>query len=172
MTSAFSILKKKYPNISAEMSHCPALPEKEFKKFADKNEITLFNGPLRELFARCDCAMVTSGTATLEAALMGIPHVVTYKTSGVTYSIFKHFVKIPYIGLPNIISQEIVVPECIQKDATPVSIAGALEPFLQDHSYYRSTVSKLISIRNHLGAHQPSEELVRIIRTIVDPLQH
>jgi lipid-A-disaccharide synthase len=167
MVGAFSMLKKSYPDLTAEISHCPFLPQELYEEYTHRSDITISSDPLRELYSRCDCAMVTSGTATLEAALMGTPHVIAYKTSLLTYSIAKHFLKIPYIGLPNIISQEQIVPECIQHDATPEVIAKAMDPFLSDRLFYQTTVTRLIGIRNHLGSHIPSEELTRIIKNVV-----
>jgi lipid-A-disaccharide synthase len=164
MIQAYTILKEKYPELTVEISKCSYLSDDEFLSYTKGSDLKLFSGPLRELYARSDFAIVTSGTATLEAALMGIPHVIAYKTSPVNYQLFKHFLKIPFIGLPNIISQEMVVPECIQNDAAGESIADAFEVFLKDDSYYKITASKLLRLKNHLGAFKPSEELVKIIR--------
>lgn len=169
MIEAYSLLKKKYPELTVEISKCSYLSDDEFLSYANGSDLTLFSGPLRELYARSDFAIVTSGTATLEAALMGVPHVIAYKTSPINYQLFKHFLKIPFIGLPNIISQEMVVPECIQNDATGTSIAEAFEAFLKDDSYYKITASKLLRLKNHLGAFKPSEELVKIVRNCITP---
>ncbi|HEX2958003.1 MAG TPA: lipid-A-disaccharide synthase [Chitinispirillaceae bacterium] len=169
MIEAYTLLKKKYPELTVEVSKCSYLSDEEFSEYTQGSDLTLFSGPLHELYSRSDFAIVTSGTATLEAALMGVPHVIAYKTSPVNYQLFKHFLKIPFIGLPNIISQEMIVPECIQNDATGASIAEAVEVFLKDDSYYKMTASKLLLLKNHLGAFKPSEELVKIIRNCITP---
>lgn len=163
MIDAFTILKSSYPDLTAEISQCSYLTNEEFQKLTGGSELKCFTGPLRDLYARSDLAIVTSGTATLEAALMGVPHVIAYKTSSLNYQIFKHFLKIPFIGLPNIISQEMVVPECIQEHSSAASIADAVETFLKDDSYYKITASRLVRLKNHLGAFKPSEEMVKII---------
>jgi lipid-A-disaccharide synthase len=167
MIGACSILKEKFPNLTVEISKCSYLSDQEFQKYTKGCDSPLFSGPLRELYARSDLAIVTSGTATLEAALMGVPHVIAYKTSPINYRLFKHFLKIPFIGLPNIISQELVVPECIQNEATSISIAEAVSAFLNDNEYYKITASKLLRLKNHLGAFKPSEELVKIIKNAI-----
>jgi lipid-A-disaccharide synthase len=169
MIKAYTILKEKYPELTVEISKCSYLSDDEFLSYTNGSDFKLFSGPLRELYARSDFAIVTSGTATLEAALMGIPHVIAYKTSPINYQLFKHFLKIPFIGLPNIISQEMVVPECIQNAATGESIAEAFEVYLKDDSYYKITASRLLRLKNHLGAFKPSEELVKIIRNCINP---
>jgi lipid-A-disaccharide synthase len=169
MIDAFNILKCRYPDLTAEVSQCSYLPDDEFLKFTNGSDLSFFPGPLRDLYARSDLAIVTSGTATLEAALMGVPHVIAYKTSHLNYQIFKHLLKIPFIGLPNIISQEMVVPECIQQESSAASIAEAVENFLKDDSYYKITASRLVRLKNHLGAFKPSEELVKIILNKITP---
>lgn len=89
--------------------------------------------PIRIMFSHAemaciaaDAALVASGTATLEVALCRCPMVISYRISPITYTILKHAVKIPYIGLPNILSQQKIVPELIQNQATPNRLAEAL----------------------------------------------
>jgi lipid-A-disaccharide synthase len=73
-----------------------------------------------------DAALVASGTATLEAALARCPMVITYRVPNLTYRMMKRKALLPYIGLPNILSGEFVVPELLQDEATPDNLAQAL----------------------------------------------
>jgi lipid-A-disaccharide synthase len=89
--------------------------------------------PLQILFghanlalAAADVALVASGTATLEAALLRCPHVVAYRMSPTTYRLMKRKAYLPYVGLPNILAGEWLVPELLQDDATPANLARAL----------------------------------------------
>lgn len=73
-----------------------------------------------------DVALVTSGTATLEVALCQCPMVISYKISSLTYVYVKHKIKVPYVGLPNILLGKNVVPELLQHNATPQKLAQAV----------------------------------------------
>lgn len=80
-------------------------------------------GDPKELFRRCDILIAASGTVTLEAAIQGVPMLIIYKTSVLTYLLAKIFVKIPHVGLPNIIAQYQIVPELLQDEANPEKIS-------------------------------------------------
>jgi lipid-A-disaccharide synthase len=81
--------------------------------------------------AACDIALVTSGTATLEVMLHQKPMIIAYKTNWLTYCIAKCLIKIPFIGLPNILANQRIVPEFIQRQATAPEIARTLLSLLQ-----------------------------------------
>jgi lipid-A-disaccharide synthase len=80
--------------------------------------------------AAADVALVASGTATLEAALLRCPHVVAYRMSPTTYRLMKRKGYLPWVGLPNILAGEWLVPELLQDDATPKNLARALANWL------------------------------------------
>jgi lipid-A-disaccharide synthase len=88
--------------------------------------ITLLFGHAHDAMIAADGALVASGTATLEAALLKCPMVITYKMSGLSYWIAKRKQYLPYYGLPNILAGKFVVPEILQDDATPENLAQAL----------------------------------------------
>ena len=96
--------------------------------------------PVRILFghanlalAAADVALVASGTATLEAALLRCPHVVAYRMSPTTYRLMKRKAYLPYVGLPNILAGEWLVPELLQDDATPENLARAVGNWIRHH---------------------------------------
>lgn len=88
--------------------------------------ITLLFGHSHDAMIVADGVLVASGTATLEAALLKRPMVITYKMSPVTFWLAKRKQYLPYVGLPNILSGKFVVPELLQNDATPENLAQAL----------------------------------------------
>jgi len=88
--------------------------------------ITLLFGHAHDAMIAADGVLVASGTATLEAALLKRPMVITYKLSPLTYWIAKRKQYLPYVGLPNILAGKFVVPEILQDDATPENLAQAL----------------------------------------------
>ena len=98
---------------------------------ADLN-LTMMTGHSLEAMAAADAVLVASGTATLEAALLKRPMVITYKVSKLSYWVLKRRAYQPFLGLPNILAGEQVVPELIQDAATPESLCEALLTLIQD----------------------------------------
>jgi lipid-A-disaccharide synthase len=97
-----------------------------WKQEAQQLPITLLFGHAHDAMIAADGALVASGTATLEAALLKCPMVITYKMPALTYWIAKRKQYLPYFGLPNILAGKFVVPEILQDDATPENLAQAL----------------------------------------------
>jgi lipid-A-disaccharide synthase len=97
-----------------------------WKQEAQQLPITLLFGHAHDAMIAADGALVASGTATLEAALLKCPMVITYKMSSLSYWIAKRKQYLPYVGLPNILAGKFVVPEILQDDATPENLAQAL----------------------------------------------
>ena len=97
-----------------------------WKMEAQQLPITLLFGHSHDAMIAADGVLVASGTATLEAALLKRPMVITYKMSALTYWIAKRKQYLPYVGLPNILAGKFVVPEILQDDATPENLAQAL----------------------------------------------
>ncbi len=98
-----------------------------------------------------DFAITSSGTATLEIALLGIPMVILYQISSLTFTIGKKLVKAEHVGLPNLLYGDTVVPELLQKDMNVEEIVKQTSKFLDDKNYYDSTIRKLLSIKDKLG---------------------
>jgi lipid-A-disaccharide synthase len=93
--------------------------------------IQILFGHANLALAAADVALVASGTATLEAAMLRCPHVIAYRMSPTTYRIMKRKGYLPYVGLPNILAGEWLVPELLQDDATPENLARALGNWLK-----------------------------------------
>jgi lipid-A-disaccharide synthase len=94
--------------------------------------LTLLFGHSHEALAAADLALVASGTATLETALFKTPMVITYRQSPLTWVMMRRMLYLPYIGLPNILAGEQVVPEFVQGKATPGALAEALLALAHD----------------------------------------
>ena len=103
-----------------------------YRSGADSLNLTILFGHAREALAAADVALVASGTATLEAALLKKPMVITYKMAGGSWLLMRRMGYLPYIGLPNVLAGEFVVPELLQHDATPENLAQALHNALND----------------------------------------
>lgn len=92
----------------------------------------LLFGHAQDALGAADVALVASGTATLEAALIKRPMVITYKIAPFSYWLMKRMAYLPYVGLPNVLAGKFVVPELLQKDATPPKLAEALDTLYGD----------------------------------------
>ena len=92
--------------------------------------VTLLDGQSHLALAACDAVLIASGTATLEALLYKRPMVVAYRLAPLTFWIIKRMVKSPYISLPNLLAQRLLVPELLQDDATPQALAQTLLPLI------------------------------------------
>ena len=104
------------------------------------------------VFRAADAALCKSGTTTLEAAIAGCPLVIAYRTSALEYAVARRIVKIPFIGLVNIVAGREIAPEFVQDALQPVALANALGPLLDDESPDRAAqVMALRELRDSLG---------------------
>jgi lipid-A-disaccharide synthase len=132
-------------------------PTLTLEQLAEQAQISLdgmriIQGDTYSIIAASEVAMVASGTATLETALLGCPMVIAYKVSPLTYRLGKMLITgVDFIGMPNILAGEKIVPELIQAELTARNLIRAAEPMLHD-SIRKQTIAKLNSIRGRLGA--------------------
>ena len=168
MINAAALLKRQYPNLRVVVSKCHGLPMELYQPACLQTGIDVFEGQLSDLLDRARYALVTSGTATLETALAGVPMVIVYRTSAMTYWILKQMVRVPYIGLPNIVAGERIVPECIQRQANGHELAQEMQKYIDSPEYYEATVEKLSRLKGLLGCKSPSVEIASAIISIVN----
>jgi len=112
--------------------------------------LTLLFGHSHEALAASDIALVASGTATLETALFKTPMVIAYKQSAFTWALMRRMAYLPWIGLPNILAGEQLVPEFVQDKATPGNLANALLELLHDAGARRRQADKFREIHANL----------------------
>nr|WP_172604538.1 lipid-A-disaccharide synthase [Pseudomonas fluorescens] len=93
--------------------------------------VTLLDGQSHLALAACNAVLIASGTATLEALLYKRPMVVAYRLAPLTFWILKRMVKSPYVSLPNLLAQRLLVPELLQDDATVEALAQTLSPLIE-----------------------------------------
>jgi lipid-A-disaccharide synthase len=98
----------------------------------DQLPLTLLFGHSHEALAAADLALVASGTATLETALFKTPMVIAYRQSPITWALMRPMLYLPYVGMPNVLAGERLVPELLQDQATPEALAAALLDLLRD----------------------------------------
>jgi lipid-A-disaccharide synthase len=127
----------------------PAVPSQEAAicRLADAAglgaRLQVVRGQSHTVLAACDVALVASGTATLETALYKRPMVIAYHMNRLSYWLMRGRNLMPWIGLPNILCRDTVVPELIQDAATPEALAAALEHWLQARDAAPETIAAL-----------------------------
>jgi len=132
----------------------PTLTAEQLAKQAEisLDGMRIIQGDTYSIIAASEVALVASGTATLETALLGCPMVIAYKVSPLTYRLGKMLITgVDFIGMPNILAREKIVPELIQGELTARNLIRAAEPLLHD-SIRKQTIAKLNSLRSRLGA--------------------
>ena len=165
MIKAGEILRREYPHIRFVLPLAGTIPSKWLSRFLQDTplDIEVCREGIYAALSRCHLAFVTSGTATLDAAIMTVPMVVVYKVkSFLTYEIGKRVIKVPYLGLVNLVAGESVAPELIQDDVTPEKLAMAGRKFLADDRLRRRTIGKLKRVKESLGRGGASERTARI----------
>lgn len=156
------VLLKSAEKISSEIENAKFIvsfaceEEREFlsnKLYEYKNQIDIRveDKSVYNVFEESDFLIAASGTVTLEAAASGVPMVIIYKVSNLTYAAGKTFVKTPYIGLASIIAGREIVPELIQRRANPNLISHTVLSYLEDEEMYGKMVEDLKEVKNQLG---------------------
>lgn len=140
------------PNITLDAERCP-FPMVRAESFA--------------VLRAADAALCKSGTTTLEAAVAGCPLVVAYRARAIDYRVGKWLVKIPHIGLVNIVAGKLIAPEFIQDALQPTAVANALEPLLNPESLERRRMlGELDAVRASLGHPGAAERVAEMALTL------
>ncbi|NMG45101.1 lipid-A-disaccharide synthase [Aromatoleum toluvorans] len=123
---------------------------------AEELPVRMLFGHAVEAMTAADAVLVASGTASLEAALLKRPMVISYRIGKWQYRLMKRMAYLPWVGLPNILCNETVVPELLQDDATPVALADALDRWLGDPEACTSLAERFEAL--HLQLRQNTAE--------------
>ena len=144
-----------------------------YRQQAQALPITILFGHAHMAMTAADAVLVASGTATLEAALLKRPMVISYKMPRLSAWIMRRKAHLPYAGLPNILAGEFVVPELLQEDATAENLAQALCNQLQDKEVRRRLENRFLEIHRSLRqdtARLAVEAILPLLNTIRTPL--
>ena len=152
MLNAAKILKEHNPNLQFLLSQAPSISATILQPYLQSSsiEIQIVKGQNYNVMHACDAIISASGTATLEIALTETPLVIIYKMSWLEYQIARHLVKIPYVGLCNILANKKIVLELLQNDATAEKIAEEMEKILNNNSYREEMIKNLKNTRKIL----------------------
>jgi lipid-A-disaccharide synthase len=125
--------------------------------------LTLLDGRSHVALAACDAVLIASGTATLEALLYKRPMVVAYRLAPLTYWILKRMVKSPYVSLPNLLAQRLLVPELLQDAATADALADTLLPLLDNGAEQTAGFDEIHRTLRRDASNQAAEAVLSLI---------
>jgi len=153
LLQAATIMKDSIPEIQFVVPLADTLEEKNLTGIIAgfPIDVNIISGQTYDVVSCADLALVASGTATLETALLKVPMIIVYKISPLSYFIGKLFVRVKNIGLVNIIAEKTIVPELIQNDASGTRIAREALSILENESKKQTMIRELEAIRSRLG---------------------
>ena len=156
---------KRFPDFQYAVAAAPAVPEKFYREVAQDPGLQVVFGATPTLLKYSQAAIVTSGTATLETALIGTPQVVCYRGNGrkLTYRLMEKLLKVKYVSLPNLIVNNTVVPELLLHNCTPTTIARELSPLLQPSPKRDWQLSGYKNLKRRLGNSVASDYAAELI---------
>ncbi len=156
---------KRFPEFQYVVGAAPAVGEKFYREVAQDPGLKVTFGSTHTLLKYSQAAVVTSGTATLETALIGTPQVVVYRANGVklSYRIMEKLLKVKYVSLPNLIVGNSVVPELLVHNCTVESIARELSPILQPSPRREWQIAGYRTMQRKLGNSVASEYVAELI---------
>jgi lipid-A-disaccharide synthase len=152
MAEAFKRIQTDLPSVIGLLPVAPSLSLSEIRQRVSDETIRLVEGDAPQVLACADFSIVASGTATLEAAVVGTPMVIVYKVSWLTAWVGRLLIKIRDVGLVNIIAGRRVAPELLQSDATPEKIAEAVLDHLRNPIKMQEQKKALAEVRQKLGS--------------------
>lgn len=139
-----------------------------FYQLDGQSDSKVITGYTYDLMKYAKFGIVKSGTSTLEAGYFALPMIIVYKISGITYSIVKKLIKVSKIGMVNILLEDNVVPELIQKDVSEEKIYAAGKKILTDEKYYNSVKVKLNRVKDKLGSEGASARAAKQIYALMN----
>jgi lipid-A-disaccharide synthase len=167
MLEAVAILRRER-NVDAYIIQAPTIDHEELDSIIKTSgvDVPILPHDRGEGVAAADVSLSSSGTATLESAILGTPVVVMYRLSRATYALAKHLVRLPYFSLVNIVAGKEVVPELIQDEVNGVRIAEEVRKLVAPE-HYAGTCAELATVRGKLGTPGASKRAAQEIATMV-----
>ncbi|MDZ7292510.1 MAG: lipid-A-disaccharide synthase [candidate division KSB1 bacterium] len=174
MLATAEILRNTISDLQVAVAMAPNLPETFYRTWVKDHEVRLIANATYEVMRDSRACLVCSGTATLETACFGTPLVVVYRVSRLSYEIARRVVKLPHIGLVNVVAGRKIVPEFVQNDFVPERVAPVLANFIKEGKPRAEVQRALAEVRTKLGtpgASRRTAELVLQIQTVSEAQQ-
>lgn len=158
-------LKRDYPEYQFIVAAAPAIEPGFYDAIIDENNVSKLYNQTYEILQQADAALVTSGTATLETALLNIPQIVCYKFrgGGIIFTIGKLFLRVPYISLVNLIMNHEIVKELIQQYLNEKTIKEELDKLLYNNEYRAKMLDAYAELRKKIGPAGASERFATLM---------
>lgn len=160
LAGAVRLLAQRRPDLQFLAAVAPSIDPRTLRAALPPN-VALVQGRTHAALSAANVAVVASGTATVEAALLGTPMVVVYRLSALTYHLGRRFVKVPHVAMANLIAQKGIVPELIQDEFTPERVADAVLPLLGPAG--EAMREALAEVRRRLGAPGASGRAAEVV---------
>ncbi len=142
---------KYFPDHQFVIAQAPAMPYEVYQELTGSQPVMVLPGQTYNLLRQAKAALVTSGTATLETALFGVPQIVCYRGNPVSYWLARKLIKVKYISLVNLIMDKQVVRELIQDELNETNLRNELERILFDEEYRARLKSDYDQLWHKLG---------------------
>ena len=169
MLAAAEILQARIPGIQFMLPQADSISDELLESYMRQSlvKITVIKNQPYDVIQCCDVVMTTSGTATIEIALLTVPMVITYKLAALTYWLGRWLVNTPFIGLPNIILRKGFIKELIQHEATSENLAEEIERILTDKFYADQMRDNLNQVKQQLGHGGGSKNMAELALEIM-----
>jgi lipid-A-disaccharide synthase len=161
LLGAVRLLAARRPDLQFLLARAPGLPDALFQR--TREAVRVVQGETHAVVGGAALALVASGTATVETALLGTPMVVVYRLSPLTYALGRRFVNVPHYAMPNLIAGRRIVPELIQGDFTPERVSQEALRLLEDEEAAALMRQGLLEVRQKLGASGASERAAAVV---------
>lgn len=158
---------KHFPAYQFVIAQAPAQPDSLYQSMIGNEHVKLVKNQTYNLLKQACAALVTSGTATLETALFGVPQVVCYKGNQLSYWLAKKLIKVKYISLVNLIMDKRVITELIQGDLNEQKLQQALQAILTEGPYLQQLKQDYAALWHKLGDNRASEKAAKEIVALV-----
>jgi lipid-A-disaccharide synthase len=170
MIEAAERVHKKVENINVVVPLATGLDRKIVEPILAKSvlDIKLVDDDFYELTSACDAIVAASGTVTLEIALLGVPHFISYRVSPISYTILSRFVKIPYVGLCNIVTGEDVILELLQNEVTAERFEKELMPLLTSKESKQQAESIRQQVLSALGPSGGARNAAELVTSLLE----
>ncbi len=157
-----------FPEYEFIIARAPSLTDELYKDIIAGRDVKVVQGGTYNLLKQSAAALVTSGTATLETALFGVPEVVCYKGNALSFWLATKLVKVKYISLVNLIMDKLVIKELIQDDLNERNLKEALEQLLKDDACRTALKNDYAELWHKLGdsfaSQQAAREIIQLVK--------
>jgi lipid-A-disaccharide synthase len=170
MIGAAEILSLRHHELQCVLPRASTIPADLIQSFINKTSLKIIvsEKDIYSVLSVCDLALVASGTATLETALMGVPMVVAYRVSPLSFRIGKMIIKTPFVSLVNLIAGREIVSEVLQDDVTPQRLAERASMILDNEAYKKEMITNLGKVKENIGGPGASFNTAKIAIKLIE----